>query len=63
MSKRDSYLKDYLTQRFLSKWEALSHMERREEVVKLEDPTPAANEDERIEQERKIEEKKQLQLY
>lgn len=63
MSGRKSFLKDYLTQRLLSKWEALSHMERREQVVEFESQTTKTDEKEKKKIETQIENKKELQLY
>ena len=63
MSGRTSQLKNYITQRFLSKWETLSHMERREQVVDLEGPAQATDEKEKKRLETEIENKKELQLY
>jgi len=63
MSGRTSQLKNYITQRFLSKWETLSHMERREQVVDLEGPAQTTDEKEKKRLETEIENKKELQLY
>ena len=63
ISWRTNQLKDYFTQRLLSKRNTLSHMEDREQVVEFESQTKGLNEENKKKLEAQIENKKELQLY